>query len=306
MARFALIGVAGFVARRHLDAIQKVGGRLVAALDPHDSVGLLDRYSLGTQFFTDEGAFAEHLLTLARAGQGADYVVVCSPNFLHAEHIALGLRLGADVICEKPLVTTGTDLERLAGLERETERRVHPVLQLRHHPALLALARELPANAGLFDVQLDYVTPRGPWYDKSWKGDPERSGGLLPNIGVHFLDALLWLFGAPTGNAGVVGTTRTVSGQFSLERARITFRLSIDAAELPTAGARSLRRLTVSGREVHLDGDLDGLHDRVYEAILGGRGLELADAKPALELCFALDKRAQSHVEIEPCAKDTP
>jgi UDP-N-acetyl-2-amino-2-deoxyglucuronate dehydrogenase len=303
MARFAVIGVAGFVARRHLDAIQKVGGRLVAALDPHDSVGLLDRYSLGTQFFTDEGAFAGHLLALARAGQSVDYVVVCSPNFRHAEHVALGLRLGADVICEKPLVTTAADLERLAGLERESGRRVHPVLQLRHHPALQALARELPAAGGLFDVHLDYVTPRGPWYDKSWKGDAERSGGLLLNIGVHFLDALLWLFGAPTGDARVVGTRRTVHGQFSLERARITFRLSIDATELPADGARSLRRLAVSGREVHLDGDLDGLHDRVYEAILGGSGLELAEAQPALRLCFALDERTPS--QPEPDGADT-
>jgi len=290
MARFAVIGVAGFVARRHLDAIQKVGGQLVAALDPHDSVGVLDRYSLDTHYFKGEEAWASHLTALARAGSGVDYVVVCSPNSLHAQHVELGLRLGAHVICEKPLVTTRADFAHLSALSRQVERRVHPILQLRHHPALRALSRELAAGEGRVDVVLDYVTPRGPWYDRSWKGDVLRSGGLLLNIGVHFLDALLWLFGAPVGAGEVSKTPRTVRGRFMLERANVTFRLSIDAAELPTDGARSLRRLTVAGREIRLDGDLEGLHDRAYEAILDGRGLELADALPALELCHLLDR----------------
>jgi len=287
-ARFALIGAAGFVARRHLEAIQQLGGQVVAALDPHDSVGVLDRYALDAQYFAQETDWAAHLQGLARQGRGVDYVVVCSPNFQHARHVELALGLGCHVICEKPLVTTHAEFTRLSTSSLRTGRRVHPVLQLRHHPGLEALRREMESVERPVEVELDYVTPRGPWYDSSWKGDAARSGGLLLNIGVHFLDALLWIFGRCTGYSTLSSSARTVRGELALERANVNFRLSIDAAELPDRSVRSLRRLTVGGREIRLDADLEGLHDRTYAAIASGAGLELAQALPALELCWSL------------------
>jgi UDP-N-acetyl-2-amino-2-deoxyglucuronate dehydrogenase len=287
-ARFALIGAAGFVARRHLEAIHQLGGQVVAALDPHDSVGVLDRYALDAQYFGEEASWVSHLKGLQRQGRGVDYVVVCSPNFLHAHHADLALSLGCHVICEKPLVTTHAEFTRLSASSLRTGRAVHPVLQLRYHPSLEALRREMESVERPVEVELDYVTPRGPWYDSSWKGDTQRSGGLLLNIGVHFLDALLWIFGPCTGYSAVSSSARSVRGELLLERAHVKFRLSIDAAELPARAMRSLRRLTVLGREIRLDADLEGLHDRTYTAIASGAGLELAQALPALELCWSL------------------
>jgi len=287
-ARFALIGVAGFVARRHLDAIQTAGGELVAALDPHDSVGILDRYALGAEYFTDEASWASHLTELRRAGRGVNYVVVCSPNHLHAQHIELGLGLGADVICEKPLVTKASDLDRLLALQKQHQGRVHPILQLRYHPTLVALADEFSRSRQPALVEFDYVTPRGAWYDRSWKGDALRSGGLLLNIGVHFIDALLWIFGPVVQFRLHQASRRTVRGELELERAHVRFRLSIDADELPSSASEGRRRLSIPGREIDLGTTLEGLHDRAYAAILDGRGLDLEQARPALELCFAL------------------
>lgn len=290
-ARFAIFGVGGFVARRHLEAIQRVGGELVAAVDPHDSVGILDRFTLDARYFKDERSAASYLGECASRGRGVDYVVVCSPNDLHAGHIELGLELGADVICEKPLVTSARDFARVSALAQERGRKVHPVLQLRYHPALLALA-ELGRAEQAVEVELDYVTPRGAWYDASWKGDPERSGGLLANIGIHFLDVLLWLYGGVVQATVLSQTARTIRGRIELERAKVAFRLSIDAGELePENRGRSSRRLCIQGREVVLETDLDGLHDCVYRAIVAGAGLDLPQARPALDLCFQLQNQ---------------
>jgi UDP-N-acetyl-2-amino-2-deoxyglucuronate dehydrogenase len=287
-ARFAIFGVGGFVARRHLEAIQKVGGELVAAVDPHDSVGILDRFTLDARYFKEERSAARYLGECASRGRGVDYVVVCSPNDLHAGHIELGLDLGADVICEKPLVTRASDFARVSALARERGRKVHPVLQLRHHPALLALAKLGPSEQTV-EVELDYVTPRGAWYDASWKGDPERSGGLLANIGIHFLDVLLWLYGDVVRATVLSQTARTIRGRIELERAKVTFRLSIDPGELELESrGQSSRKLCIQGRQVVLETDLEGLHEHVYRAILAGAGLELPEARPALDLCFAL------------------
>lgn len=287
-ARFAVLGVGGFVARRHLEAIQKVGGELLAAVDPHDSVGILDRYTLDARYFKEARAAAAYLSECAAAGRGVDYVVVCSPNHLHAEHIELGLDLGADVICEKPLVTTPEDFSRVLARARASGRRVHPILQLRHHPALLALAKEARTEKQV-EVNLDYVTPRGAWYAASWKGDPARSGGLLANIGIHFLDVLLWLFGGVLRAKVDSQSAHTIRGRLELERARVAFRLSIDPGELDGGERRrSSRRLVVDGREIVLETDLERLHELTYRAISAGAGLALEQARPALELCFAL------------------
>jgi len=299
--RFVLFGVAGFVARRHLEAIRQVGGELVAAVDPHDSVGILDRYALGARYFQREDECSRHLARLREVGQGIDYVVVCSPNHLHGAHIELGLRAGAHVICEKPLVISLAELTRVEALSRELGRRIYPVLQLRYHPALLSLASEPRPRGERVPVALDYVTPRGAWYDQSWKGDDARSGGLLANIGVHFLDALLWLFGPVVSTTVTGASSRTIRGELLLERAHVEFRLSIDAQELEASVAsdgkpRSRRQLSVQGRHIGLEADLEGLHDRVYAAIVSGTGLGLEQARPALELCFALARKATASV----------
>jgi len=289
-ARFALFGASGFVARRHLEAIQHVGGELVAAVDPHDSVGILDRFALDARYFRRDDECIEYLRECALRGPGIDYLVVCSPNDLHRRHIELGLHLGADVICEKPLVIEPEDLPRLAALAKERGRQVHPVLQLRHHPALVALSHEL-ASTGRVQVDLDYVTPRGAWYDASWKGDRARSGGLLANIGIHFLDVLLWLFGDATEARLHTRSARTLRGTIELARADVSFRLSIDPAELgPADRGRSRRRLLVQGREIVLETDLERLHDHTYRAILAGTGQTLEQARTSLELCFALER----------------
>lgn len=298
-ARFALFGASGFVARRHLEAIRSVGGELIAAVDPHDSVGILDRFALDARYFQREDDCIRYLRESAERERGIDYLAVCSPNDLHHRHIELGLRLGAHVICEKPLVIEPEDLPRLAALAEERGRQVHPVLQLRHHPALLALSQELP-RAGRVQVELDYVTPRGSWYDASWKGDRVRSGGLLANIGIHFLDVLLWLFGDAKRAEIRARTARTVRGSIELERADVTFRLSIDPAELDAADRwHSRRRLLVQGREVVLETDLERLHDHTYRAILAGTGQTLEQARPSLDLCFALERSGRYEGSLE-------
>src|SRR5262245_14877830 len=197
MKNFAVTGVAGYIAPRHLKAITDTGNRIVAALDPHDAVGLLARYSFQTRFFTECERFDRHLEKLRRAGsdQKVDYLSICAPNYLHDAHARLALRIGADAICEKPLVINPRNLDALEELERETGRRVFTVLQLRLHPALIALREKLQQNPQHHQVELKYVTSRGPWYDVSWKGQLQQSGGIATNIGVHFFDMLCWLFG---------------------------------------------------------------------------------------------------------------
>src|SRR6185295_4802546 len=173
-----------------LNAIRDTGHKLVAAVDPHDAVGLLDRYSFGVRFFTEIERFDRHLEKLRRgpAEQRVHYVSVCSPNYLHDAHIRLALRVGADVICEKPLVINPWNLDALQELEVETGRRINTVLQLRLHPDLMALKARIDAeaNRARHEVCLTYVTTRGRWYDVSWKGSEERSGGIVTNIGIHF------------------------------------------------------------------------------------------------------------------------
>src|SRR3954471_22005475 len=221
-----MTGVAGFVAPRHLKAIKDTGNRLVAAMDPHDAVGILDKYAFDVKFFKEAERFERHLEKLRRGpGDGrVDYVTVCSPNYLHDAHIRLGLRSGADVLCENPLVINPWNLDGLQELERQSGRRVNTVLQLRLHPQLIALRDQISASKpkDLHDVSLTYITARGSWYDVSWKGSEERSGGLVTNIGIHFFDLLLWLFGQVSSCAVHARETRRMRGSLLLERARVT------------------------------------------------------------------------------------
>lgn len=288
---FAITGVAGFVAARHLKAINDTGHRLVAAVDPHDAVGILDRYSFDVRFFTEIERFDRHLEKLRRASEPdrVHYVSICSPNYLHDAHIRLALRVGAQAICEKPLVINPWNLEALQELERETGLRVSTVLQLRFHPAVVALRDQLAvASERRHQVTLTYVTARGRWYDVSWKGSEERSGGVVTNIGIHFFDLLLWLFGRVQRSDVHVREPKRAAGTLELERADVRWFLSADAADLPFApapGARAtFRSMTVDGEQLEFSAGFTDLHTRVYQEVLSGRGFGIDDARPSIEL----------------------
>jgi UDP-N-acetyl-2-amino-2-deoxyglucuronate dehydrogenase len=289
---FALIGAAGFVAPRHMKAIQGTGNRLVAAVDPHDAVGVLDRFWFDVRFFTEFERFDRHLEKLRR-GPEADrvhYLTICSPNYLHDAHIRLALRIGAHAICEKPLVINPWNLDALQELEQETGGRVNTVLQLRLHPPLIALRERLKAESGApeHDVCLTYVTARGRWYDASWKGFNDRSGGIVSNIGIHFFDLLLWLFGSVVHCEVHLRGQRRMGGFLQLERARVRWFLSTDSADLPFApdpGTRTtFRSITVDGHEVEFSEGFADLHTRVYEEVLAGRGFGIDVSRPSIEL----------------------
>jgi UDP-N-acetyl-2-amino-2-deoxyglucuronate dehydrogenase len=291
MARnFALIGAAGFVAPRHLRAIRDTGNRLLAAVDPHDAAGVLDQYSFDARFFSEIERFDRHLEKLRRGPQEqrVHIVSVCSPNYLHDAHCRLALRVGADVICEKPLVINPWNLTPLAELEHDTGRRIFTVLQLRVHPSLVALREALLASRGAHEVSLTYVTARGPWYDVSWKGSVEKSGGVISNIGVHFFDLLLWLFGEVVDCRVHLAEARRHAGFLELERARVRWFLSVDRSDLPFAvspgGRTTFRSIVVDGEPLEFTEGFSDLHTRVYEQVLSGAGFGVEDARPSIEL----------------------
>ena len=288
--RFALVGAAGFVAPRHMEAIKQVGGKLVAALDPHDAVGVLDRYGHhSTEFFTDEYRFERWLEKERLAGTGVDWVVVCSPNYMHDHHIRMGLWAGAKVLCEKPLTINPDNLDRLAQLEREfvetqrfEDRRVFTILQLRHAPRLQALWAVCHRADHRLDVKLRYVTPRGAWYQRSWKGDPDKSGGVITNIGIHMFDVLLWLFGSGHVEVAHLESATHARGRLHLERANVEWMLSTDPADSPD-GHKAERWIEIDGQRTAFEG-FESLHTTVYEKTLAGCGQGIVEARPALEL----------------------
>jgi UDP-N-acetyl-2-amino-2-deoxyglucuronate dehydrogenase len=277
---FALIGAGGYIAPRHMHAIRETGHQLVAALDKHDSVGVLDSYFPKADFFTEFERFDRHLEKLKRQGTAIDYVVVCSPNYLHDAHIRFGLRLGADVICEKPLVLNPWNVQPLADMEKETGRVIFTILQLRLHPAMQALKKKSASQANKKSIiELKYITPRGNWYHTSWKGNLDKSGGIASNIGVHFFDALIWIFGDVKKNLVHSHDNNTASGQLELENASIKWMVSIDESLLPSANDgkvyRSLRSLDVDGEKINLDENFEDLHVQAYREILAGNGCRI-------------------------------
>jgi UDP-N-acetyl-2-amino-2-deoxyglucuronate dehydrogenase len=292
---FAVTGVGGFVAPRHLKAIQDSGNRLVAAVDPHDAVGILDRFAFDVRFFTEFERFDRHLEKLRRgpAGDRVDFVSVCSPNYLHDAHIRLALRVGADAICEKPLVINPWNLDGLQEIEHETGKRVFTVLQLRLHPDLVALKARLDANpTKMHDVTLTYITGRGRWYNVSWKGSEERSGGVVTNIGIHFFDLLLWLFGSVQESVVFNREPTKASGLLQLQRARVRWSLSTDIRDLPFSpqlgGKTTFRSIRVDGAEVEFSEGFVDLHTKVYQHVLDGGGFRIDDARPAIELAHRI------------------
>lgn len=287
---FAITGVAGYIAPRHLKAIQDTGNRLVAATDPHDAVGILDRFSFDVRFFTEYERFDRHLERLRRGPEESrvHYVSVCSPNYLHDSHMRLALRVGAHVICEKPLVINPWNLDALEELERETGGRVSTVLQLRVHPQLMALRDQLKKTTKRHQVNLTYVTSRGPWYHISWKGHDERSGGIVTNIGIHFFDLLGWLFGPVEESEVHLREENRAGGALRLANADVTWFLSTDSTDLPFTpqpGVKTTHRsITVDGNEVEFSEGFADLHTRIYEEVLAGRGFGIAEARPSVEL----------------------
>ena len=292
MTNFGLIGAAGFVAPRHLQAIRDVGGQLLAAVDPHDSVGVLDRYFPEARFFPEIERFDRHLEKLRRLSeaQRVHYMSICTPNYLHDAHVRLALRLGAHAICEKPLVINPWNLDQLAELEGDTDCRVYTVLQLRHVPALAALKKRLDAEPSgkMAEVDLAYVTRRGPWYHSSWKGKEERSGGIAMNIGIHFFDLLMWLFGEVEHSELHLDRADKMSGALQLERARVRWFLSVDGDDLPEACREkeqfAYRSLRLDGEDLEFSAGFSDLHSRVYAEILAGRGDGIAAARPSISL----------------------
>jgi UDP-N-acetyl-2-amino-2-deoxyglucuronate dehydrogenase len=287
MQDFALIGAAGFVGVRHMRAIAETGNRLVAALDPNDSVGVLDSHFPDAHFFVEFERFDRHIDKLRRKGEPVSFVSVCSPNYLHDSHIRFGLRSGADVICEKPLVLNPWNLDALQDIERESGKRVYNVLQLRLHPAIQALKERYASGAG-HEVDLAYITSRGRWYHVSWKGDAQKSGGIATNIGVHFFDMLQWVFGRVLECTVHLADLETAAGYLELERARVRWFLSIDANTLPAQvhakGQRTFRSITVDGEAVEFSDGFTDLHTASYRDVLTGGGFGLDQARAAIEL----------------------
>jgi len=296
MKNFALIGAGGYIAPRHMKAIKDTGNNLIAALDKNDSVGILDSYFPNADFFTEFERFDRHLEKLKRQGTKIDFVSVCSPNYLHDAHIRFGLRIGADVICEKPVVLNPWNIDAIEEIEKETGHHVFSILQLRLHPSIIALKEKIDAApAGKkHDVNLQYITSRGHWYYASWKGDITKSGGIATNIGVHFFDMLMWIFGDVKENHVAEHSKSTASGKLELEKATVSWMLSIDADTLPedvkAAGKRTFRNLSIDGDAFEFSDGFTELHTKSYNDIINGNGFPLSATKKAIDLVHKIRK----------------
>jgi UDP-N-acetyl-2-amino-2-deoxyglucuronate dehydrogenase len=289
---FALTGVAGYIAPRHLRAIYDTGNNLIAALDTHDAVGILDQYFPQCSFFTEFERFDRHIEKLRRLDEESKihYVSICSPNYLHDAHIRMALRVGAHAICEKPLVLNPWNLDTLQEIEEETGKKVYNILQLRVHPTLVALKEKVSSQntREKHKITLTYITSRGRWYDISWKGQLEKSGGLAANIGIHFFDMLIWMFGSVKKSEVHVANLHTMSGILELENAEVQWFLSVDSENIPKEckekGQRTFRSIRIDGEEIEFSEGFTDLHTKLYQEILEGRGFGMNDARPSIQL----------------------
>ena len=289
MKRFALIGAAGYIAPRHLKAIKETGNTLAVAMDVNDSVGIMDSHFPDAEFFTEFEEFEAYVEDQKLQGNKLDYIAICSPNYLHAPHMKYALKNGIDVICEKPLVLNSSDLEVLEKYQQQYGARVNSILQLRLHPAILALKEKVenaPADK-IFDVELTYMTSRGKWYLKSWKGVRDKSGGVATNIGVHFYDMLHFIFGRLTKNEVHYRDEKTCSGFLEYEKACVRWFLSIDANNLPENAIQgeklTYRSITIEGEELEFSGGFTDLHTQSYQRILDGKGYGIKENRVAIE-----------------------
>jgi UDP-N-acetyl-2-amino-2-deoxyglucuronate dehydrogenase len=291
---FAIIGVGGYIAVRHLRAIKETHNTLLASLDPSDSVGIIDGYFPDSNFFVEFERFDRHVDKLRRSGTHLDYVSICSPNYLHDSHIRFALRSGASAICEKPLVLNPWNVEALSELENESGGKIYNILQLRLHPTLIELKKKIENGPKdkVYDIDLTYITSRGKWYYISWKGDVQKSGGIATNIGVHFFDMLTWIFGKVKQNVVHLLEPDKASGYLELERARVRWYMSLDYNDIPenikAKGARTYRSITVNNEEVEFSEGFTDLHTESYRKILQGEGFRLLEPKPAIETVYTI------------------
>jgi UDP-N-acetyl-2-amino-2-deoxyglucuronate dehydrogenase len=297
---FTLIGIAGYIAIRHVKAIRDTGNDLVAALDRFDSVGFVDAFFPDADFFVEFERFDRHIAKLNRTGRQIDYVSICSPNYLHDSHIRFALRSGADAICEKPLVLNPWNIDALLDYQEETGKKIYNILQLRHHPSIIELKNKIdngPADK-VYDIDLSYITSRGKWYHYSWKGDEHKSGGVATNIGVHFFDMLTWIFGEVKENKVHLLKKDKSAGFLQLEKARVRWFLSIDFNDVPAAirekGQRTYRSITVDGDEIEFSGGFTDLHTISYQEILAGRGFGVECARNSIQTVYDIRNAAIS------------
>ncbi|MEH0019097.1 MAG: Gfo/Idh/MocA family oxidoreductase [Desulfobacter sp.] len=294
MEQFALIGAAGYVAPKHMKAIKETGNNLVAALDPNDSVGIIDSYFPGADFFTEFERFDRHIDKKRRKGDKVNYISVCSPNYLHDAHIRFALRSDAHAICEKPLVLNPWNIDGLQEIEQDSGFKVYNILQLRLHPSLIELKRrvESATKETKYEIDLTYITSRGHWYFTSWKGYNEKSGGIATNIGIHFYDMLLWIFGQVQESYLHLLSADKSAGYLELENARVRWFLSVDSKSLPgniqASGQRTYRSITVDGEEIEFSKGFTDLHTLSYESVLSGDGFGLQEARPSIETVYKI------------------
>jgi UDP-N-acetyl-2-amino-2-deoxyglucuronate dehydrogenase len=291
---FGIIGVAGYIAVRHLNAIKETGNNLLASLDKFDSVGRIDSYFPKSDFFVEFERFDRHFDKLKRTGTKIDYVSICSPNYLHDSHIRFALRHQADAICEKPIVLNPWNVDALQQIENETDHKIYTVLQLRLHPKIIELREKIkngPRDV-IHDVDLSYITSRGNWYSISWKGDIQKSGGVSTNIGIHFFDMLGWIFGGTKKNIVHLSQADKAAGYLELENARVRWFLSLDYNDIPdpvkASGRRTFRSITVDGEEIEFSEGFADLHTLTYKEILSGRGFGLKEARQSVETAYVI------------------
>ena len=299
MKKFVLIGVGGYIAPRHLKAIKETGNTLVAALDINDSVGILDFYFPNSNFFTEFERFDRYIEKIKKEdGTKIDYVSICSPNYLHDAHIHFALRAGANVICEKPIVLNPWNIDALIDIEKEYNCRVSPILQLRHHDSIVSLKKEVDNNCkSNYDIVIKYIAPRGKWYDISWKGDIQKSGGIVTNIGVHFFDMVSWIFGKALRNTVIEHGNRRAKGVIELEKANVEWMLSVDSSDLPQGcDSGPYRSITIDGEEIEFSGGFTDLHTVSYKNILDGKGFNIEDTKESIKIVSEIRKYLNNNI----------
>jgi len=311
--QFGLIGAAGYIAPRHMKAIKETGNNLIAALDPFDSVGIIDSYFPKADFFTEPERFDRHMDKLRKKGSHAmEYVSICSPNYLHDSHIRMSLRNQAHAICEKPLVLNPWNVDALSQIEVETGKRIFNILQLRHHPSVIALKEKIENGPRdkIYDVDLTYITSRGSWYFYSWKGDIQKSGGIGTNIGIHFFDMLCWIFGAVKENIVHVSQPDKAAGFLQLNNARVRWFLSVNSTDLPQSiqekGHQTFRSITLDGEEFEFSGGFTDLHTISYQNVLAGQGFGLEAVRPSISIAYEIRnaKPVGLRGEYHPLAKE--
>jgi UDP-N-acetyl-2-amino-2-deoxyglucuronate dehydrogenase len=290
MKNFALLGAAGYIAPRHLKAIQDTNNNLIAALDKFDSVGIMDRYFPKADFFVEFERFDRHIEKLKRNNINLDYVSICTPNYLHDAHIRMALRRGADAICEKPIVLNPWNIDALEAIEKETDNQINTILQLRLHESIIQLKNKVDSDHKntKYDIDLTYITSRGKWYDISWKGDESKSGGIATNIGVHFYDMLSWIFGGVQENKVHLREKHKAAGYLEFEKARVRWFLSIDENDLPNEikqkGQKTFRSISIDNQELEFSDGFTELHTKSYQKILEKKGYGLREVKPSIEI----------------------